>query len=73
MIETKIEPVTGLYESTAYVDAMDGRAATWIPAHVYPIMTIIYRREKSVNDQTNLEMLLIYCEIWTECTYFPRP
>jgi hypothetical protein len=34
VIETKIAPVTGLYESTAYVDAMDGRAATWIPAHV---------------------------------------
>ena len=32
--ETKIEPATGLYESTAYVEAMAGRAATWMPIHV---------------------------------------
>ena len=26
--DTKMDPVTGLYESTAYVEAMAGRAAT---------------------------------------------
>ena len=41
VMATKIEPATGLYESTAYVEDMAGRAATWIPAQVKPIMTVI--------------------------------
>lgn len=40
MIETNSEPVTGLYESTAYVLAMEGSAATWMPAQVQPTMTV---------------------------------
>jgi hypothetical protein len=42
VMATKMEPATGLYESTAYVEEIGGSAATWIPAHVYPIITITY-------------------------------
>ena len=34
VIDTKTAPATGLYESTAYVEAIAGKAATWMPAQV---------------------------------------
>jgi hypothetical protein len=34
VIATKTAPATGLYESTEYVEEMEGKAATWMPAHV---------------------------------------
>ena len=37
---TKMEPATGLYESMAYVEAIAGRAATWMPVQVHPTITI---------------------------------
>lgn len=40
---TKIEPATGLYESMAYVEAIAGSAATWMPVQVHPTITITCR------------------------------
>ena len=40
VIATISEPATGLYESTLYVVAIAGKAATWMPAQVYPMITM---------------------------------
>ena len=40
VMETKMLPATGLYESMAYVEAIDGSAATWMPVQAQPMITM---------------------------------
>ena len=51
---TKIEPAAGLYESTAYVDAIAGSAATCIPAQPNPMITIAFNHCQHQCDERDI-------------------